>query len=235
MIPAQGVLVTQNPSSQRKGTDTMKKILVVDNHPVMLKFMTDLLEKNAHQVLTAKDGVSALDILENHVPDVIFIDLVMPNISGDKLCRIIRQTPKLKDTYLVILSAIAAEGGVEFQKVGANACIAKGPFNRMSDHVLGLLTRLEGETPDTSPGEIIGLEDIHKRQITEELLSSKRHSDVVLGNICEGIIELTPEGKIVYANPFATSLLGATEEALLGSPFVEIFENENQKRVSEVL
>jgi PAS domain S-box-containing protein len=235
MIPAQNVLVTQNPSSQQKGIDVMKKILVVDNHPVMLKFMTSLFEKKGHQVRTAEDGVSALDILGNYVPDVMFVDLVMPNISGDKLCRIVRQMPKVKDTYLVILSAIAAEGGVQFREFGANACIAKGPFNKMSEHVLGLLTRLEGETPDTSSSEIIGLEDIHKRQITEELLSSKRHAEVVLGNICEGIIELTPDGKIVYANPFATSLLGVTEEALLGSPFVEVFENEHRKRVSEVL
>ena len=59
----------------------MKKIMVVDNHPVMLKFMTNLLEKDGHQVLTALDGLSALEILKASIPDVIFVDLVMPNIS----------------------------------------------------------------------------------------------------------------------------------------------------------
>jgi hypothetical protein len=49
-IPAQGLLVSQNPSSKQRVSDTMKKILVVDNHPLMLKFMTNLLEKNGHQV-----------------------------------------------------------------------------------------------------------------------------------------------------------------------------------------
>ena len=64
----------------------MKKILVVDNHPVMLKYMTTLLEKEGHQVKTAGDGLSALDILETYVPDAIFCDMVMPRIDGEKLC-----------------------------------------------------------------------------------------------------------------------------------------------------
>ena len=65
----------------------MKDILVVDNHPVVLKFMSRLLEKHGHRVWTAEDGLAALDILKTLTPHIIFIDLVMPNISGDKLCR----------------------------------------------------------------------------------------------------------------------------------------------------
>jgi hypothetical protein len=50
MIPAQHMLVSQNFSSRKKRINVMKKILVVDNHPLILKFMTNLLEKNGHQV-----------------------------------------------------------------------------------------------------------------------------------------------------------------------------------------
>ena len=124
------------PSSQSKGSGEMKKkILVVDNDPVMLKFMTNLLEKRGHQVLTAKDGLSAIDVLKDYVPDITFIDLIMPNISGEKLCRFIRSRPRLKDVYIVILSAIAAEEDVDFARFGANACICKGPLNKMAKHV----------------------------------------------------------------------------------------------------
>ena len=73
-----------------------KNVLVVDNNPVILKFMTNLLEEKGCQVQVAEDGLAGLDILESYVPDVIFADLVMPNISGDKLCRIIRKKPGLK-------------------------------------------------------------------------------------------------------------------------------------------
>ncbi|MCJ7782869.1 MAG: response regulator, partial [Desulfobacterales bacterium] len=91
-----------------------KKILVVDNHPVVLKFMTQLLEKEAHQVLTAEDGLSALEILKMYTPDVIFIDLIMPHIGGEKLCQIIRKIPALKEAYLIVLSAIAAEQEIDY-------------------------------------------------------------------------------------------------------------------------
>jgi CheY-like chemotaxis protein len=78
-----------------------KKILIVDNNPLILQLMTDLLKDEGYQVLTAEDGLSALDILRTYKPDVFFIDLVMPNIDGKKLCQIIRGMPELKDVFIV--------------------------------------------------------------------------------------------------------------------------------------
>ena len=66
-------------------------MLVVDNDRLILELMTSVLEKEGHEVLTAQDGISALDILGTYVPDVMFIDLIMPNIGGKTLCRIIRK------------------------------------------------------------------------------------------------------------------------------------------------
>jgi len=79
----------------------MKKILVVDNQPVVLKSISNLLAKKGHQVLTASDSLSALEILKTDIPEVIFIDLIMPNICGEKLCRIIRRMPKIKNAFIV--------------------------------------------------------------------------------------------------------------------------------------
>ena len=67
-----------------------KKILVVDNDPLILELFADLLTQDNHEVIKAKDGLSALNLLRTVTPDIIFIDLVMPKISGDKLCKIIR-------------------------------------------------------------------------------------------------------------------------------------------------
>ena len=63
----------------------MKKILVVDNDRIMLRFIAKLLEKEGHEVETAEDGLNALDILKTYTPDFIFVDLVMPNIDGRML------------------------------------------------------------------------------------------------------------------------------------------------------
>ena len=212
-----------------------KKILVVDNHPAMLKFMSNLLEKEGHQVLTAEDGLSAIDILKTYIPDAIFIDLVMPNISGEKLCRMIRSMPKLKDVYLIILSAIAAEEEVDFAGFGANACIAKGPFNKMSEHVLAAVDQSDKGDSNGSSGRIMGLEDIHQREIVKELISARRHFEVILSNMSEGILELTLEARIVYANPTAIFLLGRTEERLLASYFTELFQKNDRQRIRKIL
>ena len=146
-----------------------KKILVVDDHRMMLNFMANLLEKEGHQVLTAQDGLSALDILETDTPDIIFVDLIMPNISGEKLCQIIRMIPKLKDVYLIIVSAFAAEEDVCLAKLGANACIAKGPRDKMAHHVLATLDQLdlEGSRGLKEEYKCAGFEDIYPRHPTK--------------------------------------------------------------------
>ena len=212
-----------------------KKILVVDNHPVMLKFMTDLLEKGRHHVVTAENGLVALDILDTFTPDVIFVDLIMPHISGEKLCQIIRSNPRFKDVCIIILSAIAAEREIYTTGLGANACIAKGPLNKMAPNILLALEKSNHESPAFPPGQILGLEDVFPRQITEELLSIKRHFEVILKSMEEGILEITPEGRIVYANPAAVLLINLSENKLLGSNFTDLFQETNRQRIKSYL
>ncbi|MBW1763782.1 MAG: response regulator [Deltaproteobacteria bacterium] len=213
----------------------MKKILVVDNHPVMLKFMTNLLEKEGHEVLTAQDGLSALDILKKHIPDVMFVDLVMPNIAGEKLCRIVRSMPGMSDVYVVILSGIAAEKDLDFKQLGADACIAKGPFNKMAPHVLFTLEQSDLAPPRRMPNGVIGLDDVYEREVTRELLSSKRHLERILDNMSEGIIELNPEARIVNANPAAVSLIGIPEEMLLSQSFTELFHETHREGIKNLI
>ena len=212
-----------------------KKILVVDNHPVMLKFMADLLKKERHHVVTAENGLAAIDILNTFTPDVVFIDLIMPHISGDKLCEVIRRMPKLEDAYIIILSAVAAEGEINASAFGANACIAKGPFNKMRQHILLALEKSDQKPSAFLPGEIMGREDVFPRRITIELLSIKRHFEVILNSMAEGILETTPEGRIVYANPAAIPLINLPENKLLGSNFTDVLQEADRLRIKDHL
>lgn len=212
-----------------------KKILVVDNHPMILKLMSNLLEKEGYEVKVASDGLSALDILKNYMPELIFVDLIMPNISGDKLCRIIRSMPEFKDVYLVILSAIAAEEEVDFLAFGADACIGKGPFKNIAQHVHTLIENREQGKQHTFGNKIIGGGDVYEREVTKELLSSKRHFEIILNNMSEGILELTPEGRIIYVNPIAAALIRLPEEKILGGIFADYFHAENKKQIKKMV
>ena len=212
-----------------------KKILVVDNNPVMLKFMTNLLEKEEHQVVTAENGLAALDILTTFTPDIVFLDLVMPHIGGEKLCQIIRDMPTLKEVNIIILSAIASEREIDINAFGANACIAKGPLNKMAQKVLLALEKSNQRSPAVLPDQIIGREDVFPRHITTELLSIKSHFEVILKSMAEGILEITPEGRIVYVNPAVISLINLPENKLLGSNFTDLFQETDRQRIKNDL
>ena len=212
----------------------MQKILVVDNHPLILKSIEKFLSNRGLKVLTAHDGLSALDVLKTFTPDVMFIDLIMPNIGGEKLCRIIRSMPELKDVYLVILSAVAAEKDLDFVGLGANACIAKGPFDKMSQHILSVLKNKEVEGSKGLLEKVVGIEDVCEREVSKELLSSKMHLEGILNNMSEGILELNTDARILYANPAAVFMFGLAEEKLLGSSFSALLQRYCGKRVDDL-
>ena len=207
-----------------------KTVLVVDNHPIMLKFMSQCFTEEGYQVLTANNGLDALDILKTETPQIIFTDLIMPHIDGEKLCRIIRKMPRLKDIRLVVFSAIAAEQEIVFKNFGANACIAKGPLNKMREHVLTVLNLLDHRARPPSE-KTIGSEDVYPRHITRELLSTKKHFEVILERMSEGILEINSEARVVYANPSAIALIGILEERLLAADFTEFFDDPDRQRV----
>jgi len=212
-----------------------KKVLVVDNNPVMLSFMNNLLVSRGYQVSTAEDGLAVLKILESEKPDVIITDLIMPNISGEKLCRMIRKMPHMKDVFVVILTAVAAEHEADLAEMGANICIAKGSFNKMSERILSTLERLDSSEPDVFSREIVGLQDTAPRDIAKELLSLKNHLEVILSSMSEGIIEIMAQGDIIYANPTSLSIIDIPEEKLLALDVLELFDETDRIKVDKLI
>lgn len=210
------------------------KILLVDNHPMILKLLANFLEKEGHEVMTASDGLAALSVLEVYTPDVIFVDLVMPNIGGDKLCRIIRSIPRFADLFIVILSAIAAEDNVDYKQFGANACIAKGSIKSIQKHVLEVIHHLADHS-SVSLEPVANLEDIQYRTITRELLSSKNHFEAIINNMSEAVFELTPDGTIIFVNLAALALCNLAEEKLLAANLASLFAEDEQEKIASLL
>ncbi|MBU1231371.1 MAG: response regulator [Proteobacteria bacterium] len=204
-----------------------KKVLLVDNNPVILKLLTKILEKMGHSVKTAIDGLSALESLKSYHPDILITDLIMPNIDGEQLCRIIRNKKEFNDTLIIILSAIASEEDYNFREVGANACIAKGPAKDMKKHIQTVLSSVGQKTIN----EVLGIETVYKRQITTELLSIKKHFEVTLESMGDGFLELTPDKKVTYCNSKATEFLNCPEPHLLSSSFYDLFSQEHRKLI----
>ena len=81
------------------------KILVVDDEPDILEFLQYNLQKEGFQVGTAKNGREALDSTKSFQPDLIILDIMMPEIDGVEVCRQLRADPEFEDTLIAFLTA----------------------------------------------------------------------------------------------------------------------------------
>jgi two-component system cell cycle sensor histidine kinase/response regulator CckA len=211
-----------------------KKIVVVDDDRVMLKYVTKLLEREGHEVLTAEDGFAALNLLYSFTPDIMFFDLIMPKIDGGKLIKIVRSMPQLKDCYLVIVSAAVAEIDFDFEETGADSYIAKGPFSAMAEHIKAAIEVSDSPRGQAKSKPIRGLDSVYARQLTKELLSRNRHLETILESMAEGILEVY-SNKVVYANGVALSLLGLSLEKILAAYPPDLFDHDIGHRLDEIL
>jgi signal transduction histidine kinase/DNA-binding LytR/AlgR family response regulator len=196
-------------------------VLVVDNSPVIRRILGYVLEGEGCVVDMAEDGLAALDCIGRQRPDIIFTDLIMPKIDGEKLGYIIRNTPELRDIFLVVLSGVALEDNDTTLRIGADVCIAKGTATSMKAHIKVALDRYRNNQRGASRS-IEGMEGLYPREVTRELLISKQHRDVVLARMTEGVVELNHEGRIVMANRAALALFDLPEAKVLGSPLHQL-------------
>lgn len=82
-----------------------KKILLVDDEVDILEFISYNLEKEGYRVYTAQNGKDAIKIAEKKIPDLIILDVMMPEMDGIVTCEELRKIPKLKSTVIAFLTA----------------------------------------------------------------------------------------------------------------------------------
>src|SRR4029434_697267 len=82
------------------------KILVVDDTPRNVKLLADLLTVKGYSVVTAVSGREALALIESDPPDLVLLDVVMPEMSGYEVCRKIREIPETRILPVVMVTAL---------------------------------------------------------------------------------------------------------------------------------
>lgn len=202
------------------------RILVVDNQPLMLEFMQTLLEKDGHSVQLADGGLEAIQKAKTFLPEIVFVDMIMPHIDGNRLCRILRKNDSLKSTLFVVISGIAAESGPSYFGDIADVYIAKGPFIKMSVHVLKVISKFMGGNLKDVQDRILGINEIYHREITKELLFSHKHLEIMLSSMNDAVVEFLDDFRIVYANASAEKILQLPEIDLLSRDIREFIPEE---------
>ena len=143
------------------------RILVADDEPNQLELLTYNLTQADYEVIRAEDGQQALDMIEEHRPDLAIIYWMMPQMSGIDVCRTLRARSETKRLPIIILSARGEEGdrtlGLD---IGADDYISK-PFSprEMISRVRALLRRAHPALAD----EILEFHDLRFNQTTMEI------------------------------------------------------------------
>ena len=92
-----------------------KKILIVDDEPDFVTFLSVLLEENGYESVSARDGVEGLKVLRKEKPDLVLLDLMMPKKSGITMFQELRKDPNLSNIPVVVVTGVSEVTGVDFR------------------------------------------------------------------------------------------------------------------------
>jgi len=104
----------------------VKTVLVVEDNELNMKLFHDLLEAHGYNILQTKDGMEALRMAREHRPDLILMDIQLPEVSGLEVTKWIKEDENLKAIPVIAVTAFAMKGDEEkIREGGCEAYIAK--------------------------------------------------------------------------------------------------------------
>lgn len=146
----------------------MARILIVDDEPGVRMMISMILQAEGHDIQEADDGSSALELVEREVPDVILLDLMMPQMDGWRFLEELRERDLRRRTRVVIVSALSDEATVlRGREEGAHGHLVK-PFD------LTALVDAVNAALEDPPEELL-----NKKERVSELASLLRTLDVL--------------------------------------------------------
>jgi len=119
-----------------------KKILIVDDNDDVVTTYRVVLERMGYRVDIARDGNECLEKIEQNRPDIVLLDVLLPGLSGNEVCRLIKDTARTSDIPVVAITAsVAADTRKKMAEVGADAFLLKpievSDLNRVIKKFLG--------------------------------------------------------------------------------------------------
>lgn len=140
LVEHEGIMSEQNPpaSVNNEAFLPQSTVLIVDDNQQNVELLQAFLESLPVRLVTAADGVEALEKVEQHQPDLILLDIMMPRMSGFQVCRKLKGDPKTRDIQILMVTALNELGDIEeATDCGTDDFVSK-PVNKFE-----LLTRVK--------------------------------------------------------------------------------------------
>lgn len=103
-----------------------EKILIVEDNELNMKLFNDLLEAHGYRTVTTRDGTTAVDLAIEEKPDLILMDIQLPEVSGLDITRQIKDNDDLKHVPIIAVTAFAMKGDEDkIRECGCNGYVSK--------------------------------------------------------------------------------------------------------------
>jgi two-component system, cell cycle response regulator DivK len=116
----------QMTPEEKRRRASEKTILIVEDNELNMKLFHDLIQAHGYNILQTKDGMEALKLARQHKPDLILMDIQLPEVSGLEVTKWIKEDDALKAIPIIAVTAFAMKGDEEkIREGGCEAYIAK--------------------------------------------------------------------------------------------------------------
>ena len=210
-----------------KKTPYGETILVVDDEPINLEVVENHLVAEGYHVLLASNGARALELLDQNHIDLVILDIMMPEINGYEVCKVIREKFDIGRLPVIMLTAKTSQDAfAESFQAGANDFLTK-PFYRQE-----LLTRVRSHIQVKSMVDLYHEKESLKAEVTLrkqrelELKKTQFHLAKLLDAIDDAVLTITASNKIIFFNQGAEQLFGYASDEIVGQSVESLFANE---------
>ena len=108
------------------GRAMAKTVLIVEDNELNMKLFHDLLEAHGYDTIGTRNGIEALDLARKHKPDLVLMDIQLPEVSGLEVTKWLKDDPELKSIPVVAVTAFAMKGDEErIRRKGCEAYLSK--------------------------------------------------------------------------------------------------------------
>ncbi|MDR9828406.1 response regulator [Vibrio sp. FNV 38] len=193
-------------------------ILIADDEPVNVRVLESFLRLEGYQVISAKDGKQALAMVEDHQPDLLLLDIMMPELNGYDVCKELRQSYDHAQLPIIMLTALnQTEDKIKGFGVGANDFLSK-PFNK-PELAARIVAHLQASKAEERRQENALLQQELKLRLVAEanLLETQGQLLEQLESAPEAILCIKEDMKVKFANEAAEKLFKRSHEQLLRS------------------
>jgi PAS domain S-box-containing protein len=197
-------------------------ILIVDDDQKIRELLETLLSLDGYHLELASNGVEALSKTVELLPDLVLLDVMMPDLDGFEVCRRLRANPDLVDVLIMMVTGLDdRESRLTGLQVGADDFISKPVHGAELRARVRTMTRLNRQ----------------RRLRAHELQAERDRTHAILEALGEAVTVTDWDGKIQYLNPATVALTGFTYEEAMGKSWRQLWENKgpDEKRNDEIV